>query len=560
MSMSKKKLLAVITSIVLSGGMLSSVPLGNITSAKAETDTSSYLFYDDFESTDGSWSPRGSVGTELSSKSAYKGAKSLLVSGRTSEWNGVQKSLGSSTFKPGESYSFSADVAYADGSDAEFIMTLQYTDADGETKYEHMNTKTASGGKFVQLSAPDYKIPSGASDVQLVIETSTALGDFYVDEAIAAVSGTSIDGPSEIKIVAGDVNCDGKINVADLCYVKAGLLTSFDSKASSSAADVDQNKVVNSKDALMLQEYLLGIISEFEKDPAGPVTPPEDDNPPASITPAEYMNNFKSKITEYAPAGITATKGGVQYGNIKKYQYNSTTRGRMTNVNVLLPPGYDPNQKYPVLYAMHGYWEDEDSLMKMGAVQNMLGNLIASGEAEKMIVVFPYIYTSKTQEKCSGMDLTNSLAYDNFINDLTTDLMPYIESNFPVKTGRDNTAITGFSMGARESLFIGLTRSDLFGYVGSACAAPGLTPANPSTHPGQIQENEVKPKYDMPYFILLTCGGNDTVVYDQPATYSKFLKQNGVDHLYHLVSQGGHGDSSVQPHFYNLLRALFKAK
>ena len=126
---------------------------------------------------------------------------------------------------------------------------------------------------------------------------------------------------------------------------------------------------------------------------------------------------------------------------------------------------------------MHGYWENEDSLAAMGKVRNMLGNLMSTGDAEKMIVVFPYIYTSKEQENCSGLDLQNSLNYDNFINDLTTDLMPYINSNFSVKTGRENTAITGFSMGGRESLFIGLTRSDLFGYVGAVALLPDLLPA-----------------------------------------------------------------------------------
>ncbi len=555
--MNKKRLLAAITSMALSCGMLSAMPLGNIKAAEALTE----LFHDNFESSEGTWTQRGPVDMVISSKAASAGSKSLLVSGRTSEWNGVQKSLGSATFKPGQSYTFSADVAYADGTEAEFIMTLQYNDASGKTQYEHMDKKSSSDGKFVQLSAKDYLIPSGASDVSLVIETSSALGDFYVDEILAAASGTSVNVPSENTLIIGDVNLDGKINVADLCFAKAGVLTDFDSKDAATAADVDQNKVVNSTDLIMLQRYLLGIIEEFEKDPSGPVTPPDDENPSILITPAEYMKNFNSKITEYAASGITDKKNGVDYGNLKKYSYNSTTRGRMTNVNVLLPPGYNQNEKYPVLYAMHGYWEDEDSLMNMGKVQNILGNLIASGEAEKMIVVFPYIFTSKTQEKCSGMDLTNSLAYDNFINDLVTDLMPYIENNFSIKKGRTNTAITGFSMGGRESLFIGMTRSDLFGYVGSACAAPGLTPgASLASHPGQLKENELKPKYDMPYLILLTCGGNDTVVYDQPAAYSRFLKQNGVDHLYHNVSMGGHGDSSVQPHFYNLLRGLFKAK
>jgi len=232
----------------------------------------------------------------------------------------------------------------------------------------------------------------------------------------------------------------------------------------------------------------------------------------------------------------------------------------MTNVNVLLPPGYSENEKYPVLYAMHGYWENEDSLAAMGKVRNMLGNLMSTGDAEKMIVVFPYIYTSKEQENCSGLDLQNSLNYDNFINDLTTDLMPYINSNFSVKTGRENTAITGFSMGGRESLFIGLTRSDLFGYVGAACPAPGLTPGvDLSMHPGQLQENELKPAYDMPYLLMITGGGNDGTVGNQPSLYHNILNGNGVEHIWHEVSDGGHDASSVQPHFYNYLRFIFKA-
>ncbi len=49
------------------------------------------------------------------------------------------------------------------------------------------------------------------------------------------------------------------------------------------------------------------------------------------------------------------------------------------------------------------------------------------------------------------MNLRNSLCYDNFVNDLTADLMPFIQQNFAATTGRQ-TAITGFSMGAGVSL------------------------------------------------------------------------------------------------------------
>ncbi|MDE7121443.1 MAG: hypothetical protein K2O42_04705, partial [Oscillospiraceae bacterium] len=348
------------------------------------------------------------------------------------------------------------------------------------------------------------------------------------------------------------------ISTGDAFYIfflwRAKQICLKGSASAVSMADVDENGVVEVSDIIQIQKFLLGQITSFKK---AEVKPPSTS---PSVTPVNYMNKMAESLSEYALDGCTEEYNWVTYGTLKKYQYYSTTRERTTNVNVLLPPNYSENKTYPVLYALHGYWENEDSLAEMGAVRNMLSNLISTGDAEEMIVVFPYIYTSKTQESCSGLDLANSLNYDNFINDLTTDLMPYIEKNFSVKTGRDNTAITGFSMGGRESLFIGLTRSDLFGYVGAACPAPGLTPGgDPSMHPGQLQESQLKPAYDMPYLLMITGGGNDGTVGSQPSAYHNILTTNGVDHIWHSVTSGAHNASSVQPHFYNYLRFIFKA-
>ena len=146
---------------------------------------------------------------------------------------------------------------------------------------------------------------------------------------------------------------------------------------------------------------------------------------------------------------------------------------------MLLPAGYTTAKKYPVLYVLHGYWGNEDALLDAGdaslCLRQIIGNGIAAGEAKEMIVVFPDICASTTQDKCTGLDAQNNAAYDNFINVLTKELMPYIQQNYSVLTGRENTAITGFSMGGRESLNIGFSRPDLFGYVGAMCPAPGLT-------------------------------------------------------------------------------------
>lgn len=71
-------------------------------------------------------------------------------------------------------------------------------------------------------------------------------------------------------------------------------------------------------------------------------------------------------------------------------------------MNVLLPAGYNENETYPVLYALHGYWETEDSLAAMSSARTMLGNLNANGEAEKMIVVFHISTPAKPKRHAMG--------------------------------------------------------------------------------------------------------------------------------------------------------------
>lgn len=526
-----------------------------VTLSDGTTEPNEYGWYfdDGFEGSNCDWSIRGTGEVLTSGRTSYVGSESLLVKDRTSAWNGASKTLGKA-FQAGNEYSFSANVMYFDGNTTDkFYLKLQYTDANGDTKYDTIAEATAIQGEWVQLANKNYQIPSGASDMQIYIETADSTNNFYIDEVIGAVAGTSITGAGPSKnVILGDINSDGRVNGLDMVLARNGIISGFTDSVQKVAADVDQNGEYLITDTVLIQKFILGIIDEFPI--AEKPTPPEKE-----VTPVEYMNYAEKSLSEYALSGCTEEHSGVAYGTLTKYQYYSTTRERMTNVNVLLPPGYSENETYPVLYAMHGYWENEDSLVAMGKVRNMLGNLIATGDAEKMIVVFPYIYTSKTQEACSGLDLANSLNYDNFINDLTTDLMPYINSHFSVKTGRENTAITGFSMGGRESLFIGLTRSDLFGFVGAACPAPGLTPgADLNMHPGQLQESQLKPAYDMPYLLMITGGGNDGTVGNQPSMYHNILNNNNIHHIWHAVSSGGHDASSVQPHFYNYLRWIFK--
>ena len=147
------------------------------------------------------------------------------------------------------------------------------------------------------------------------------------------------------------------------------------------------------------------------------------------------------------------------------------------------------------------------------------------------------------------MDDANNAAYDNFINELTKEIMPYMEQHYSIKTGRDNTAITGFSMGGRESLYIGLTRPDLFGYVGAMCPAPGVPLGNDKFKFGNTE----------PYMFFISAGSNDGLIHQIPAGYHDTLTKNGTNHIWHYVNGGDHGGKTIRPHMYNFIRYIFKA-
>lgn len=270
-----------------------------------------------------------------------------------------------------------------------------------------------------------------------------------------------------------------------------------------------------------------------------------------------YMDICNAKLTELPPEEILAERDNVKYPYFETHTYYSQTAERDTPVNVLLPLDYSEDKEYPVLYILHGYWDNETWMARdVVHLSTMLTNLIADGEAQEMIVVCPYIYCSKDMPYCTGMDEENTLNYDNFINDMMTDLMPFIEENFSVATGRENTAITGFSMGGRESLFIGVTEADKFGYVGAVCAAPGLTEG--TGYPWMLTEDQLTFGENKPELLLLSASEQDGVVGANPSTYKRIFTENGEELIWHSMSSTGHDASSVTPHLYNLFRMIFQ--
>ena len=255
------------------------------------------------------------------------------------------------------------------------------------------------------------------------------------------------------------------------------------------------------------------------------------------------------------PEGFDAKIEGITYGRTLLRSYLSATTGRTRKVMILLPPDYSEEKQYPVLYLLHGIGGDENEWAG-GRPTWVLGNLIAKGEAREMIVVMPNV-RARANDKANASDMyqpSHFEAFDNFINDLRDDLMPYIQANFSVAQGRENTAIAGLSMGGREALYIGLTMPETFGYVGAFCPAPGVLPYN--VEKGLFQPEDFRAAEGLDTYILINAGTSDGVVGAWPQTYADTLTRNGTANTFY-VTRGGH-DFTVWKHgLYNFARNIF---
>lgn len=274
------------------------------------------------------------------------------------------------------------------------------------------------------------------------------------------------------------------------------------------------------------------------------------------------MNGITIEPT--CPVSSCEKRNAITYPEAIHETYFSTTTGLDRMANVILPSNYDASRKYPVLYLLHGIFGDEYAFLRDEdrKLRELLGNLSADGLAEEMVVVLPHMYASSDPNQQPAFHPEAVKPYDNFINDLVTDLMPFIAGKYSVYTDREHQAIAGFSMGGRETLFIGFTRPDLFAYIGAIAPAPGVTPGEDwaMKHEGQMKEEELTfaGKEYTPKVLMICCGSKDGTVGKFPLSYHTIMERNGVAHTWYEIPEADHNGIAIRAGLNNYLQAIFK--
>jgi enterochelin esterase-like enzyme len=196
---------------------------------------------------------------------------------------------------------------------------------------------------------------------------------------------------------------------------------------------------------------------------------------------------------------------------------------------IYLPPCYDEktNQRYPVLYLLHGQTYTDDQWIRLGAV-NVIDQLILSGQSTPFIIVFPDDH------------YWNLPPGPGFGGRLVENLIPYIDTTYRTLPDRDHRAIGGMSRGAGWALRLGLTRWDLFGTVGLHSLAVLQKDAS------QIREwlTEIPPTARPRIFMDI--GDNDQELEMAQVVESQF-NDYGLTHEWHLYS-GAHTEEYWSAH------------
>ena len=255
---------------------------------------------------------------------------------------------------------------------------------------------------------------------------------------------------------------------------------------------------------------------------------------------------------------------GVDYGTIiEDAEYFSTTADDYKQCNIQLPAGYDEKETYPVMYIIHGWGgSHSDQISEDSYLTILYSNMLAEGLCEPMILVNVDMYTDKQALKADTKEEKLRYAYDKVIDDIGTDVMPFIQENYPVKKGREYTAVAGMSQGGSESLATGFQWLDKIGWIGSFAPDPGVIPTE--FYKGTYWNTpyfEAFPTPDetnTPYYLYLSVGTDDPWNVDVTRYYAEVLDDMGVQNQTDVVDGFEHGYIFWRICFYNFLTKAFR--
>lgn len=191
---------------------------------------------------------------------------------------------------------------------------------------------------------------------------------------------------------------------------------------------------------------------------------------------AQSGGDRKTSATEIKADGLT--------GRLFRFESFPTELVIPRNVDVWLPPDYDPSQRYAVLYMHDGQnlfipelsytkidWGVDETaarLMKEDKLKDFIvvGIWNTSNRAGDYMPAKALKYATQKQIDEAPEQIRNSLKSDEYLKFIVDELKPFIDRTYPTIPGRDSTFIMGSSMGGLISCYAIAEYPEVFGGAG----------------------------------------------------------------------------------------------
>ena len=169
---------------------------------------------------------------------------------------------------------------------------------------------------------------------------------------------------------------------------------------------------------------------------------------------------MKNKMVYILTLCVCFTLSGLAQSSVmESLTFQSKKLGKEVAYSIYLPSDYQTsNRKYPVLYLLHGYTDNEINWIQSGKMKEITDKTITNGDATEMIIVMPNAWDTWYVNQYDGKAPYEDMFFE--------ELIPYIEKTYKARTTKEYRAIAGLSMGGYGSLLYSLHHPEHF----SACA------------------------------------------------------------------------------------------
>ncbi len=149
---------------------------------------------------------------------------------------------------------------------------------------------------------------------------------------------------------------------------------------------------------------------------------------------------------------------------VERFTLKSAILGVEKTYSVYLPDGYDKSdEKYPVLYLLHGAWGTDRSWVEeeRGNMQKIIDETLARGVAQKMIVVTPDARGEGKRNGGKNMGYFNVRGW-SYMDFFFNEFIPHIDQKFRTIATKEGRAIAGLSMGGGGSFVYAQRHPEFF--------------------------------------------------------------------------------------------------